>query len=244
MYGKNFYDVRVRGNYPLLRFYHLRRGKTDLYFFFNESVTETVDTDVVFREKGSCTFLDGAADRVYTVESRDGSLHLTLTPYEWVVLVWNGLDCPEFSQPTVYGERKPLELIYDITLESYPEPGVERHARTTDRLYNITSYNENPRFSGKIRYKAELTVDSAGKYELNLGTVGQIAEVTLNGVSCGLRMCQPFRFELGEAIRVGKNELIITVSNTLVYEQRDSLSPALLIPASGLLGPVTIAKGE
>ena len=226
----------------MLRFYHLRRGRTDLYFFFNESVTETVDTDVMFREKGSCTFIDGAADRYYTVGSRDGSLHLTLTPYESVLLVWNGLDGKELSQPTVYGERKPLELIYDITLESCLEPGVERHARTTDRLYNITSYNENPRFSGKIRYRTELTLDRAGNYELDLGAVGQIAEVTLNGVSCGLRMCAPFRFELGEAVRTGKNELMITVSNTLVYEQRDPLSPALLIPASGLLGPVTLSK--
>jgi len=62
----------------------------------------------------------------------------------------------------------------------------------------------------------------------------------VDGLSCGLRICAPFRFELGE-LTAGTHPLEIFVSNTLVYSQRDPLSPALLIPASGLLGPVTLA---
>ena len=40
----------------------------------------------------------------------------------------------------------------------------------------------------------------------------------------------------------GENELIIEVTNTLVYQQHDGLSAYVAIGPSGLCGPVTLLK--
>ncbi|HVU33993.1 MAG TPA: glycosyl hydrolase [Opitutaceae bacterium] len=91
---------------------------------------------------------------------------------------------------------------------------------------------------------------------LDLGTVHEIAEVTVNGVDCGVAWTPPFRVDIGAALRNGKNELRIAVTNTwfnrlagdqeLPPAQRltwttapDRTAGKPLLPA-GLFGPVTI----
>ena len=93
-----------------------------------------------------------------------------------------------------------------------------------------------------MRYTATLVIDREGDYELDLGKVGQIASVRVNGTDCGLRMCAPYRFNIGNALTKKCNQLEITVCNTMVYDRRDHLSPAHVLPSSGLLGPVRLLK--
>ena len=44
--------------------------------------------------------------------------------------------------------------------------------------------------------------------------VGEIAEVRLNGVACGIAWAPPYRLDLSAAARSGRNDLEITVRNT------------------------------
>lgn len=44
--------------------------------------------------------------------------------------------------------------------------------------------------------------------------VGEIAQVRLNGVACGMAWAPPYRLELSAAARNGRNDLEITVYNT------------------------------
>jgi hypothetical protein len=91
---------------------------------------------------------------------------------------------------------------------------------------------------------------------LDLGRVENLAAVTLNGVDCGTAWTPPFRVEITDVLRVGKNELEIQVANTwhnrLVLEAGrpegeqttwmnapNRLGGKPLLP-SGLLGPVSL----
>ncbi|HTE31436.1 MAG TPA: hypothetical protein VK666_13740, partial [Chryseolinea sp.] len=90
---------------------------------------------------------------------------------------------------------------------------------------------------------------------LDLGTLANIATVTLNGLDCGTAWTPPYKVDISKALRKGKNELQIAVTNTwanrLTGDQRLpepkritwTTAPYHLdgkLLKSGLLGPVKI----
>jgi hypothetical protein len=107
-------------------------------------------------------------------------------------------------------------------------------------LTSITSPKELPDFTGNMRYTAIVELDPEKERILDLGTVGQTAEVYLNGKHIGTRLFHPYRFDMSDAIKKGENILEIIVTNTCVYEQRDGFSRFMAIKPSGLLGPVMV----
>src|SRR5205823_4321124 len=95
-----------------------------------------------------------------------------------------------------------------------------------------------------------------GSIWLNLGEVRELAEIKVNGQSCGVIWAPPFRVDISQALRPGTNQLEIEVVNfwpnriigdaSLPQAQRLTrtnirklTSKTPLIP-SGLLGPVRL----
>ena len=62
----------------------------------------------------------------------------------------------------------------------------------------------------------------------------------MNGHEAGVRVAPPYRFEIGDLLREGKNVLRIEVINTLVNRQRDFFSMTMPMEPSGLIGPVKL----
>ena len=113
-------------------------------------------------------------------------------------------------------------------------------------------------FSGIASYSATFSLEEVpSAAEIDLGKVGCMAEVSLNGILCGTAWRSPYRLEIPSgALREGMNTLGIQVANLWVnriigdaadkegekytatpvvfYRSRDKLVP------SGLMGPVTI----
>lgn len=81
------------------------------------------------------------------------------------------------------------------------------------------SSNENIRyFSGTAVYKKQFDLTAKllkpnYTIELDLGSVHVIAEVIVNGENLGIIWNPPFRLELGKALRTGKNDLEIRITN-------------------------------
>ncbi len=114
-------------------------------------------------------------------------------------------------------------------------------------------------FSGTASYTTSFTVDKLEPVShllLDLGQVGMIAKVILNGKNVGTLWCAPYRIDLSEAVTTGKNNLTIDVTSTwfnrLVYDanqpekQRKTWTingPAKDKPLrnSGLIGPVSLS---
>lgn len=63
-----------------------------------------------------------------------------------------------------------------------------------------------PRFTGTFRYETEFEWgESANGALLELGEVYETAEVLLNGEHIGVRICPPYRLEIGDLLKKGKN---------------------------------------
>ncbi|WP_433375481.1 hypothetical protein ACQPZX_06015 [Actinoplanes sp. CA-142083] len=98
-----------------------------------------------------------------------------------------------------------------------------------------------PEYSGGVRYRQRFQAPAASI--VDLGRVRGTAEVILNGRSLGVRVCAPYTFEVGDALRPGANELEVLVYNTLA-PYLDAVSPTHFVfhgqKVSGLFGPVRL----
>ena len=124
-----------------------------------------------------------------------------------------------------------------------PEEGIRHYSGTA--VYH-TSFDRTAPVSGGVR--------------LNLGQVAVIAEVWLNGVSCGVAWTAPYQVDISKALKAGRNELEVHVANTwanrligdeqLAPDKRrtwttfHSFKKDTPLVSSGLLGPVTVQVSE
>jgi hypothetical protein len=125
------------------------------------------------------------------------------------------------------------------------------------------SKNDNPGiqyYSGTAIYVTTFDwrkpAGNTSKVWLNVGKVANIAEVTVNGINCGVTWTAPFAVDITKALLPGKNEVSIEVSNTwanrMIYDRMlpeekritRTNAPFVLegkhLLEAGLLGPVTI----
>jgi hypothetical protein len=119
-------------------------------------------------------------------------------------------------------------------------------------------------FSGTARYRKTVQAPADWFREgsslwLNLGRVGDIAEVSVNGRVLGTLWKAPYRIDLGGVLKPGENRLEIRITNEWTNrligdqaapEDKKVLSSpvlsgrmgprSLVLPEAGLIGPVTI----
>lgn len=74
-------------------------------------------------------------------------------------------------------------------------------------------------YSGTATYNTEFdfyetTDNNRNDAYIDLGEVGVIARVTINGKDCGIAWKPPYRVNISHAIQEGRNELTIEVANT------------------------------
>jgi len=129
-----------------------------------------------------------------------------------------------------------------ISWTERPEPGIRYYSGTAvyAKSFELTETNRNSRLL------------------LDLGRVRELAEVRVNGKSCGIVWAPPFRVDITDAVKPGRNQLEIEVVNfwpnriigdaALPKEQRLTqtnirlLTKETKLMESGLLGPVTLLR--
>ena len=160
----------------------------------------------------------------------------------------------------------PLTLDGEWHLSFPPRLGAPATA-TFDHLMSWTESSDEgvKYFSGTATCETEVEIPAeyigdGRRLFLDLGTVKNLAEVWLNGIPLGVLWKEPFRVEITDAARVGKNQLEIRVTNLwpnrMIGDQKlpesqritwASVQPysagSPLLP-SGLLGPVRILPAQ
>ncbi len=231
-------DVSINIKNPDIHILHYAKDDKDIYMITNEGIfDEATFTFKMSKEAKAAALYDAMEDRLYKTEIKQNAAEITLPPYGSIFLI-TGIEGEE-EMPEAKREEK-LSLNYRISLAEINEDKFIDYAKT-EKLFNITGRNEKPRFSGHILYKTSFSAKK-GKYLLDLGYVGEIAEITLNGKNLGSRIMPPYTFDISEAVIDGENELLVEVTNTNVFLLRDNLSSFMRIEPSGLLGPVTLKE--
>ena len=162
--------------------------------------------------------------RVIDLTRHEGSSQLS---YENNHLTWI---TPKSGQATVTDaanksyEAKIRKIPETYTLDgpwSVTFPFAEKKLATT--FPKLTSWIENTNdsikyFSGTVTYQKEINLPKPYfrkdvSLELDLGKVCVIAEVRVNGQDLGILWHAPYRLELGSALKAGKNQLEIRITN-------------------------------
>lgn len=94
-----------------------------------------------------------------------------------------------------------------------------------------------PSFCGTIRYEGKIN-SSKKVTKIDLGTVGEVAQLWVNGSDCGTMIYNPYVFDVSQHWIVGENSIVIEVTNNPGYRERDYFSTYLPLPPTGLLGPI------
>ena len=247
--------ISVKGDCPLLRhFYTVREGQHCL-FFFNEAVDRCAKAKIQLPVKGDYLSLDLLGGNSELGRSEDGCIDLDLAPYCSRLYIFDENDnvlqqlakekgIPKAGRIKVQLGMDPLR--FSLSLADCSD--LETYTPYCDSvsLFNVTSFDHRPDFSGYMKYETVLSLPPAKgeRLVLDLGQVGQTARLTVNGKDCGTRICPPYAFDLTDAAVCGENCLEILVANTLANVLEDSLSSYIQIPPSGLLGPVTLWRVE
>ncbi|MBN1395256.1 MAG: glycoside hydrolase [Pirellulales bacterium] len=249
-----------------LDYIHRCDDATDIYFVRNCG-DKPVVADAAFRVVGKQPELwnpvDGSIRALpqYRRESKLTIVPLRLEPYGSYFVVFRN-PAGSGTQRNNFPEYKNMATISGPWRVSFdPRWGGPENVRF-DKLVDWTTRPEEgiKHYSGTAVYRKSFELEpevvAGGNLYLDLGTVKELARVRVNGRDLGVVWCPPWRVEISDAIRSGKNELEIEVVNfwpnriigdaKLPPEQRRTKTNIAVLKAdaplmpSGLLGPLTL----
>lgn len=235
---------------------HLEQAEPDLvvgeyetpgqkkYMFFNESLHQEIDVSVSVCESANGYCYDAFQDAYYPIQQENGRYRLHLTPYEASIWVFTdeAMDCmePVTESGPWYPEALPEKWTVSFS-DSFSYPNMET-VPAADRLCCIQTLDGWEDKAGTLAFNGTLNLDRTSRRALlDLGTAYETAEVFVNNTSAGVRLCKPYRFDLGGMLRKGANELRIEVTNTLGTVNRIPLGHYMVIEPFGVEGPVKLS---
>ena len=211
---------------------------------YRSSQTDRYVTELTLNGTPDAALYDPYENRLYKpeIDTRDGKtvVKLRLEPCALRVLILGGEAMEAEPLPDIPTGQRLIEgwRVSTATAKEYPAftpcPAITEPT-------NLNRPDGLPRFSGTIRYEGTFEAKAGERLTLELGEVGETAEVLVNGRSAGVRLQSPYRFDLTGLTKDGQNELTIDVTNTLVYRMHDGFSAYHAIAASGLIGPVRLS---
>ena len=208
------------------------RGDQEVLLLVNEGSSVYEGTAHLPMDGPLCVY-NPWENRLEPLDVTDGSIQLHLRPSHSLVIVPQGELEP--SEPLrLRGQETNLCNFVVTTARSidYPKFGAARSVKSLEPYSN-----SHPKFSGYIRYETEILAGESFT-GLQLTNAGEVVEVFVNGVSAGIQICPPFRYDLTALCQPGKNRLRIEVATTLERE-RGQLKKAA---PTGLLGPVILYR--
>lgn len=247
---------------------HRRIGELDLYFLSNQSAIER-DINAVFRVSGKAPLVwstvtgDQTVAHTWHVKGKYTLLPLRLPPNGSLFVIFrtatprvarsDGFNWSEFETISQ------LSAPWQVTFRSPSGKVVRRLKMTQLEDWTLRPEKEIPFFSGTAIYETSFVwaeVPDDRQYWLDLGDVGAIAHVLMNGIDCGIAWTPHYRVDISRALHDGKNSLRIEVTNSwknqligdqhVPESQRTTWTTAAPPPqgasldAAGLRGPVKI----
>jgi hypothetical protein len=259
---------------------HYTIDQADVYFITNQT-TDRKLIDCQFRvselQPELWDALTGEIREAKAFIQKDGltNVSLTLEPYGAVFVVFNKPIDKDFQGKAErnYSDYKKLqEITGEWTVNFDPKWGgpesvtfPELSDWSTHSIEGIKYYSGSAVYQKVIDLDFELKEDQ--KYYLQLGSVKDvgIAHVKINGQDLGVTWTSPFRIDVSDALKPGKNELEIEVINSwynrvagdqileleqaytstniiLAHDFRGRKIENVQLEPSGLLGPVELLQ--
>lgn len=245
-------------------FVHRRLADGDLYFLNNRN-NRPEQFEARFRVTGKTPEIwradTGASTPVsYRIEGNETVVPLAMEPEDSFFVV--------FRKPAAAPSRT-VTAVTPVQVAKFDRPWTvrfqpNRGAPASTELKTLAPLNENADsgikyFSGVATYsttfKAPAGYRSGTPLLLDLGRVGDVAEVRVNGRAVGTLWHAPYRVDVGSAVKRGDNQLEVRVANLWVNRLIGDRQPGAkkvaytVMPTyradaplrpSGLIGPVQL----
>ncbi|MBQ9765027.1 MAG: glycoside hydrolase family 2 [Lachnospiraceae bacterium] len=259
LHASGLYGLKLTAPADGLRYYRYAHEGTEYIMLFNESPCNAVDTVWLYTDAAEYNTsahkeayeYDAFANTMYPAAYKDNGIHIELLPGEATVYVLGAVDKSLLTHRLIrkntsdmkYQETV-LDTPFDVSFTKAGEPSAYKSI-TRETLVNETAPTEDPYFSGTMEYRTTFTWtqengSSPSVSTLDLGEVGETAEVFLNDIPVGVRVNAPYIFDISSALKTGENQLTVRVTNHLGHKMRDFFSMTMPLEASGLMGPVSI----
>ena len=223
-----------------LRVYHYVRKKTDLYVFLNEDKKKEWSGKIRVSGKQG-VFYYPWENTIKKARLEEDSLDLHLFPGELKIFISDerDLNMLEDLEPCFKRKnRRLLELEFNISI--WENDQFELYCQNS-KLINLAKKKFLPRYSGKILYETTFQLSGSESYWwIDLGIVGETAELWVNDIYCGACISKPYLFNVKFALKEGKNRIRIETIVNMAYKERDEFSKYFPLPPSGILGPVEL----
>ncbi len=227
-----------------LRHCHYTRDGADIFMFSNEDIRNEINTKIKIPAfpGGKYIEYDAFSNKAVIKEGKKGEFEISLAPYNSTIIAFGDVSfkgAEEFRKVS-YDKETELSLEYDISLAELTSEEYTSYKKTKE-LFNITGRYEKPHFSGRMKYETKVTLPK-NDLLLDLGSVGEIAEVYLNGKEIGVKQYPPYTFKIRKEDINNENDLKVIITNHKGYLMKDLSSSFIPFEPSGLLGPVTIKE--
>ncbi len=265
-------DFFAGGDYPVLWTHRTKPG-LDIWFLTNQG-KEPVTFEPSFRVEGKQPQLWDAVTgsirllKEFRVEDGRTRVPLTLEPGQSYFVVFSdrktGISDEGFMAN--FEEMRTLSEIKGPWRLDFANKVIGPSAPVQlDSLMDLARMEpENIRYySGTVTYTAEFTLDPVPEGKslyLDLGSVGVMARVKINGSDAGTLWMYPWTLNISKLIKQGANTIEIEVANLwrnrLIYDSRLSKEQRYtwtivsdirqdeIPPPSGLIGPVRIVTRD
>jgi hypothetical protein len=242
-------EIKLDKTWRDLVYYHYEQSESQIFMFFNESVSESVDDYVLFPNYGYCYQYDAFENELLLIKEISPSeknikTHLSLAPYESKVFIFSknaSVHAKQHMFDVKNCETDILDLNWKLSFAGAKDYPNFKNIGEINKLTDLRTIPELLEMSGTAAYEAEYGCQKEKSYAiLELDEVWEIAEVFVNGVSAGVKICGPYRFDISKILKRGKNKIRIEVTNTLGNSQRDALSQYLVIEPFGITSCIKI----
>ena len=223
-----------------LRFYHVTRENKEIYLFSNDGVYEDINARIFLKEQGECLIYEPWDNRLYRYEVDEKGFMLRLEKGNMLFVIFGDTIEQDLPYFTFEKERKEADIKFDIYIRQEGEREYSKIAENSC-LFDISAPEKIPDFSGEILYKAKFYAEK-GFSVIDLGQVGETADVWVNGKYLGARINPPYKFSMQSAIKEGENHIEILVRSNLAHRRQDLFSSFIQISPTGIIGDIHFCK--
>ena len=250
-------------------YFHRREGDAEIYFVASrakqpESIRATFRITSKAPELWDPVSGERTFAQAYTEANGRTTIPLDLPPCGSVFVVFRQ---PVADHPATRESNSPnFSAVQDLSGPWTVDFDTKWGGPASAKFDRLVSWTDRPEsgikyYSGTAVYRKtfEAPAGAQGKsLWLDLGDVRELAEVKVNGQSCGITWSPPFRVDISRALKSGVNELAVEVVNfwpnriigdaSLPEDQRltrtniRKLTRDTPLMESGLLGPVKLME--
>jgi hypothetical protein len=256
-------DFTANGDVSV-QFVHRQLADGDLYYLSNRGAASEFEAS--FRVTGRTPEIwraDSGAIEPVSYRMQDGQTRVSLAMgnRESFFVV--------FRNPTTLHEQlikpaqvRPLKAIAGGWQVAFQGGRGAPESATLDQLISLSDHTDPGirYFSGIATYTTDFSLaafdPASGSLLLDLGDVGDVAEVRVNGMYAGTAWKPPYQVDISDAVETGINKLEVRVANLWVnrlvgdrqtdatpitYTTFKTYLPSAPLRTSGLVGPVNLA---